>query len=660
MSKSPFLLDADKKVFYILLAHLPFIAFLAPMGYDTFNFAIPAAIVLGVLIVVSYNILKGTRGFGILSGVFLMLFAATLIQTQMGRIEMHFHIFVSLAFLLIYKDWVIVVVAAAVGAVHHLVLTYLQLNEVAIGGMPVMLFSYDCSWELTFLHAFFVVVESAVLIYYSIMMKREADVAARVQSTINQVSENSDFSQRVLEHADHPSAIATNNLMNSIEGALGQINGVMTAIADGRFDQRVTHDFKGDLNTLKTGVNNSADSVTHTMENLEELMDGIHQGNFSVRMNENVKGELKQQVDEAMTQTETIIASVNNVMTALSAGDFSQRIDADANGQLDELKVNVNHSLDNIQNAFSEINQASERMAAGKLNQLIQTEYKGELNTIKGGLNSAFQNLNVLINGVSQMNGKLQQASQSISSDSITLSNSLSTHASELQHTATTMEQITHEVKQSADSAVEANKLSDKARTQAKSGVEVMNNTINSMQSIQTSSQKIAEIVGLIDSIAFQTNLLALNAAVEAARAGEQGRGFAVVAGEVRSLAQKSADAAKEIRELIDTTVDAIESGTHLVEKSGSALEEINTGINSVSELISEMAAMNLEQANSISALNQQVSKMDESTQQNVHIADQAKASANLVVNEVDALSNSVSQFETDDSNANMALTIKN
>ena len=656
--RDPRRMDIDKKVLFILLAHIPFVAFLAPIGYDTFSFAIPMTILITLLTLVSYFVLRGTRGFGILTGVFLMLFAATLIQTQMGRIEMHFHIFVALAFLLIYKDWLVVVVAAAVGAVHHVLLTYLQLNQVEVAGVPIMLFNYDCSWSITFLHALFVVVESAVLIYIALTMKKEEQIADEVLHTVNKVSEDSDFTSRIATHTDHPSVIATNTLLSSIQSAFEEINGVMNAIAKGQFNERVNQEFTGDLNTLKQAVNNSAESVTNTMHSLSELMDGLAEGDFSVRLDNNVQGQLKQKVDQTMHQTESVIMNMIDVMNALSNGDFGQRITQDASGQLDQLKTDVNHALDDIQSAFTEINHASARLASGKLNQLVQGNHKGELNTIKEGLNAAFGNLNDLINNVTQMNTKLENASRSIASDSVNLSSSLSSQATQLQSAADTMERITHEVKQSSESAVQANQLSDKAKHQAQDGVAVMNSTISSMRSIQNSSQQIAEIVSLIDSIAFQTNLLALNAAVEAARAGEQGRGFAVVAGEVRTLAQKSADAAKEIRTLIDNTVEAIESGTGLVEKSGQALTEINTGINSVSEMIAEIASMSLDQANSITALNHQVSEMDQTTQQNAHIANQAMTSADLVVNEVNSLSESVRKFETTSSNA-LGLTHK-
>lgn len=657
--RNPRLMEIDKKVLFILLAHIPFVAFLAPIGYDTYRFAIPMTILITALVLISYFVLRGTRGFGLLTGVFLMLFSATLIQTQMGRIEMHFHIFVALAFLLIYKDWLAVVIAAGVGAFHHLLLTYLQLNQVEIAGMPIMLFNYDCSWSITFLHALFVVVESAVLIYIAMGMKKEEQISDDVAEIINQVAEKSDFSVRLQKHQEHSSVKATNKLLSSTQSAFTEINTVMHGISKGEFNQRVTHDFTGDLDVLKQAVNNSAKSVTNTMNSLLELMDALAKGDFSARLNDGVQGELKTKVDDTMQQTETVILNMIAVMNGLSKGDFGQRISAQASGELDLLKTDVNQALDNIQKAFQEINQASDRLAKGQLNQMINGNYQGELDIIKTGINAAFGNLNSLINEVSGMNGRLESASRSIASDSVTLSTSLSNQATQLQSAADTMETITHEVKQSSDSALQANQLSAKAKAQAEEGVQVMSSTIDSMQSIQESSHKIAEIVSLIDSIAFQTNLLALNAAVEAARAGEQGRGFAVVAGEVRTLAQKSADAAKEIRSLIDNTVDAIESGTGLVEKSGQSLTEINTGINQVSEFIAQIAEASLEQSNRISSLNHQIAEMDKSTQENAHIANQAMSSADSVVNEVGSLSKTVGQFETTGSPSAMGLPNK-
>ncbi|BBP42513.1 methyl-accepting chemotaxis protein [Thiosulfativibrio zosterae] len=641
------LLDADKKVLYILLAHIPFVAFLAPMGYDTYGFAMGATAVITLIALAGFFTLKGTRSFGILSGVLFMLFSATLIQTQLGRIEMHFHIFVALAFLLIYKDWLVVVVAAAVGAVHHVVLTFIQLNGLEIGGMPIMLFNYGCDWGITFLHALFVVIESAVLIYYAIMMKKEQNASEAIMSAVNLVSAESQFGTRITEQTDHPSVIALNALLNSIDNAIKQINTVMSAISKGQFEKRVTDNFQGDLGKLKIAVNNSADSVTKTMSSLEVVMGGLSKGDFSVRMSNDIQGEVKQKVDAAMQQTGAFIADVSKVMAALSQANFNERVHAEANGQLATLKKDINNALANTQTGFDDINAASARLAAGKLSQPITNTYQGELNTIKIGINTAFSNLSNLINEVSDISHNIVNASEGISHDSHELSSSLAHQAQQLQGTSSAMETMTHDIKQSVESATKANQLSDRAKHQAQDGAKVMDDTIQSMRSIQNSSQKIAEIVGLIDSIAFQTNLLALNAAVEAARAGEQGRGFAVVAGEVRSLAQKSADAAKEIRLLIETTVNAIGTGTQLVEKSGSALNDINAGINNVSSLISEIANMSLTQARDIDNINQQISKMDQSTQNNAGISEQASGSAERMLAQINQLAQSLSNFET-------------
>ncbi len=640
-------IENDKKMLYILLAHIPFVALLAPIGYGTFEFAIGATALITLLALAGFFFLKGTRGFGILSGILLMLFSATLIQTQLGRIDMHFHIFVSLAFLLIYKDWLVIVVAAAVGAIHHVVLTLLQLNQFEIGGMPILLYNNGCDWGITFLHALFVVIESAVLIYYAILMKREENATKAIMTTVNEVSQHSNFSKRVTDEQDHPSVIALNSLLNSIDNAIQEINSVMVGISKGQFDQRITESFTGDLNILKEAVNNSAQSVTTTMTSLESVMDGLSAGDFSVRMDSNIQGHLKQKVDTAMQQTDSLIQDVVKVMSAVSHGDMSQRVMPKASGQLDSLKMNINNALSDIQGAFKDINAASERLSSGKLNQPISTEYEGELNTIKNGINTAFSNLNALINNVASMSLHIQEASGGISTDSNNLSTSLANQAKQLQSTSSLMEAMTSDIKQSADSATEANELSNKAQKQAEEGVQVMEDTIGSMRSIQSSSQKISEIVALIDSIAFQTNLLALNAAVEAARAGEQGRGFAVVAGEVRNLAQKSADAAKDIRGLIDNTVNAIETGTKLVERSGGALTEINSGINDISRIISEIAKMSLDQSSDINNINQLISSMDQVTQQNSSISDQAAQSANAMVSEIETLSESLRKFET-------------
>ncbi len=205
--------------------------------------------------------------------------------------------------------------------------------------------------------------------------------------------------------------------------------------------------------------------------------------------------------------------------------------------------------------------------------------------------------------------------------------------ASSLEETASAMEQLTSTVRQNADNARQANQLSEGAQTTAREGSEIVGNAISAMEEISEASNKISEIVGVIDEIAFQTNLLALNASVEAARAGEQGRGFAVVATEVRNLAQRSATSAREIKDLIVDSVDKVKTGTELVNRSGAALDDIMNSVVKVGDIVAEISSASQEQAEGIDQINKTVASLDDLTQQNAALAEQTSA-ASVSMNE--------------------------
>jgi methyl-accepting chemotaxis protein len=211
------------------------------------------------------------------------------------------------------------------------------------------------------------------------------------------------------------------------------------------------------------------------------------------------------------------------------------------------------------------------------------------------------------------------------------------------------MEQMTGTVRQNADNARQANQLAASARDQAEKGGTVVGSAVEAMGAINNASKEIADIIGVIDEIAFQTNLLALNAAVEAARAGEQGRGFAVVAAEVRNLAQRSAGAAKEIKNLIKDSVDKVEEGTRLVDESGSTLEEIVTSVKKVSDIIAEIAAASEEQSSGIDQVNKAVVQLDEVTQQNAALVEQAAAASESMDEQAQGLNTLMGSFQTGD-----------
>src|SRR5690606_20136500 len=219
--------------------------------------------------------------------------------------------------------------------------------------------------------------------------------------------------------------------------------------------------------------------------------------------------------------------------------------------------------------------------------------------------------------------------------------------AAALEQTASSMEEMTATVKQNADNARQANQLSSNARSHAERGGAVVTRVVAAMEEINASSRKIADIIGVIDEIAFQTNLLALNAAVEAARAGEQGRGFAVVATEVRSLAQRSATAAKEIKELIGDSVEKVKAGSELVDESGKTLGDIMDAVKKVTDIVAEIAAASEEQAAGIEQVNNAVSQMDQTTQQNAALVEEVSAASKTLEQRAEEMVRLMSQFKT-------------
>ncbi len=240
----------------------------------------------------------------------------------------------------------------------------------------------------------------------------------------------------------------------------------------------------------------------------------------------------------------------------------------------------------------------------------------------------------------------VNQASREIASGNADLSNRTEQQASSLEQTAASMEEMNAQIRQSADTARQANQLAAGATAVAEQGGQVVSQVVTTMDAISASSRKIAEIIGVIDGIAFQTNILALNAAVEAARAGEQGRGFAVVAAEVRSLAQRSAQAAREIKSLIGESVDKVEAGTRLVGEAGSTMQEIVTQVRRVTDLIGEISSSTLEESSGIGQVNQAVAHLDQMTQQNAALVEQSAAAAESLRQQADRLQHAVTAFK--------------
>ena len=343
------------------------------------------------------------------------------------------------------------------------------------------------------------------------------------------------------------------------------------------------------------------------------------------------------QIDESRQKYESAVTSYQRIramtFAALGAGMLLAVLMAFF--LIRSIVGTLNHAV-RVANAISQ----------GQLGHHIVSRRQDELGRLLEAFRLMDERLTLTVGEVRQGSDAVSTAAQQIAHGNDDLSQRTQEQASSLEETASSMEQMTSTVKQNAENASHANQLARGAREQAERGGEVAGKAIVAMRDINVASRKIADIVGLIQEIAFQTNLLALNAAVEAARAGEQGRGFAVVATEVRSLAQRSAGAAKEIKGLIEDSAEKVRSGSELVDQSGKALAEIVDSVKKVTDIVAEIAAASHEQSAGIDQVNNAVMQMDEMTQQNAALVEEAAAAARAMQEQAGELTRQVGFFQ--------------
>jgi methyl-accepting chemotaxis protein len=443
---------------------------------------------------------------------------------------------------------------------------------------------------------------------------------------------------------------------NSLEHAVGSLRqfaaaqrAMFEAHEAGEIDHRVdTAAFPGAYGVMAGETNTLVASHIDTQTRLIDIVGQYARGDLSTDIERypGKKAEITQAVDAVKAGMQAINAEIKALVDAGVAGDLSRRGDAQRFAFVyRDIVEGMNRLMDTADHGLREVGGLLSAVADGDLNRRVEGELPGQFGTLANDANRTVEQLAQIVTEIRQSSDSINSAAGEIASGNADLSQRTEQQAAALEETASSMEELTATVKQNGENARQANQLASGAADVAVKGGEVVGRVVTTMSEINSSSRKVAEIISVIDGISFQTNILALNAAVEAARAGEQGRGFAVVAAEVRSLAQRSANAAKEIKQLISDSTLKVEEGTALVDQAGKTMAEIVGSVKRVSDIIADISLASAEQTAGIEQVNQAITHMDEGTQQNAALVEEASASARALEQQAEQLVQTVAVF---------------
>ncbi|WP_426801164.1 methyl-accepting chemotaxis protein [Xanthomonas campestris] len=409
--------------------------------------------------------------------------------------------------------------------------------------------------------------------------------------------------------------------------------------------------FPGDYGRMANDTNLLVASHVAVQTDLARIMGRYAVGELSEDMRP-LPGE-KAVFSDTMSQVKLNLSAMNHeikhLAQAAANGDFSARGDAER-FQFDfrVMVESLNHLMSTADGNLQSLSSLLQSIAAGDLTARMSGEFRGVFAQMRDDANATASQLAQIVGNIQQSAVSINAAASEIAAGNQDLSQRTEQQAANLEETAASMEELTSTVKQNAESARQANQLAIGAARIASQGGEVVGKVVETMSGIEASSKKIADIISVIDGIAFQTNILALNAAVEAARAGEQGRGFAVVASEVRTLAQRSSGAAKEIKDLIDDSVQRVAEGSALVHTAGKTMGDVVASVQRVTDIMGEISAASQEQSAGIEQVNQTITHMDETTQQNAALVEEATAAARSMEEQAEHLSDAVAIFKID------------
>ncbi|PPU22256.1 methyl-accepting chemotaxis protein [Xanthomonas arboricola] len=409
--------------------------------------------------------------------------------------------------------------------------------------------------------------------------------------------------------------------------------------------------FPGEYGRMAHDTNSLVGSHIAVKLRLAQIMGRYAIGDLSEDM-EKLPGE-KAVLSETMAQVKVNLGAMNTEIKHLAVsaanGDFSARGDAERFQYDFRLMVeSLNNLMSTADGNLQSLSTLLQSIAAGDLTARMSGDFRGVFAQMRDDANATATQLAEIVSGIKASAVSIKGAASEIAAGNQDLSQRTEQQAANLEETAASMEELTSTVKQNAESARQANQLAIGAAGVASQGGEIVSKVVETMSGIEASSKKIADIISVIDGISFQTNILALNAAVEAARAGEQGRGFAVVASEVRTLAQRSSAAAREIKGLIDDSVQRVSEGSVLVHSAGKTMGEIVSSVQRVTDIMGEISAASQEQSSGIEQVNQTVTQMDETTQQNAALVEEATAAARALEDQATQLTDAVAVFKTD------------
>ncbi|MEA9581205.1 methyl-accepting chemotaxis protein [Xanthomonas nasturtii] len=446
------------------------------------------------------------------------------------------------------------------------------------------------------------------------------------------------------------------NAMRKMQEQLRSLIAAQTDMAkrhdDGQISFRIDASaFPGDYGRMANDTNLLVASHVAVQSDLARIMGRYAIGDLSDDMDK-LPGE-KAVFTDAMAQVKANLGAMNSEIKQLAQsaanGDFSARGDAerfqyDFRVMVESLNTLMSTADGNLQSLSGLL----QSIAAGDLTARMSGEFRGVFAQMRDDANATATQLAEIVGSIKTSAISIKGAASEIAAGNQDLSQRTEQQAANLEETAASMEELTSTVKQNAEGARQANQLAIGAASVAVQGGEVVGKVVQTMTGIEASSKKIADIISVIDGIAFQTNILALNAAVEAARAGEQGRGFAVVASEVRTLAQRSSGAAKEIKDLIDDSVHRVAEGSALVHTAGKTMSEVVASVQRVTDIMGEISAASQEQSAGIEQVNQTITQMDETTQQNAALVEEATAAARALEEQAMGLTEAVAVFKTD------------